>query len=504
MQRNLSYWIALVYRRKATALQVAGFVFGTILVGSLLWPPVYESTCEILVRDNRAELLVSPGLQNDAAGRQPVVVSQVTEQDLNSELELLTSTYLVKLALEGLREPARYAGPAAVFMHTLSGALSLPAASYRTLHGAPVLTPRDSWALKLASHLWAAVINRSDIIEVAFRSDDPRWSREFLDRLVNRYLEYHARISHDPQAEQFFQQQAGVLQAKLQRAEEGLRAYQVQTGITDLQAQKQALVDRLSDLQSSYSQAGVQLASTQHQQAFLASLLGKTPRRIDKETRQEQNQALQQLKPQVMQLQAERAQLLARYQPTSARIREIDAKLQAAQKILDTENHLEVRERSTDVNPIWLTIDSDLAKASAEVASSKASQDALTTELAHGKQELEQMVDAGVAIERLERQVATAKEAYLSYVRKSEEARAAQALNVNKILNVTVAQPPSEPLQAVFPKLWVNMAAGLLLAAVLGVGAAYWEDHNDPKLYSPVTIAEVSGLRTLAVLRDEP
>lgn len=503
MQRDVRYWVELVLRRRAIALQVAAFVFGTILAGTLLWPPVYRSTCQILVKDNRAELLVSPGLQSDSAERQPVMVSPITEQDLNSERELLTSIYLISLALEGLREPARYAGPGAAVMRTLSGALSLPAASYRTLHGAPSLTPRDRWALELADHLSATVINRSNIIEVGFRSHDPHWSRGFLSRLLNRYLEYHARISHDPQAERFFEQQAGLLQAKLHQAEDRLRAYQVQTGITDLQAQKQALVNRLSELQTAYSQAGVQLASAQHQQAFLEALLRKTPRRIDKETKEVQNLALQQLKPQVLQLQTERAELLARYQPTSARIREIDAKLQAAQKILNVENHLEVRERSTDLNPIWVEIDSDLAKASAGVSSFNASQDAVAKDLGGAKGELAALINAGVEIERLERQVATSKEAYLSYVRKSEEARAAQALNVNNILNVSVAQPPSEPLLPVLPKLWLNLAAGLLLAGVLGVGAAYWEEHNDPKLYSPVTIAEVSGLRTIAVLRDE-
>ena len=70
--------------------------------------------------------------------------------------------------------------------------------------------------------------------------------------------------------------------------------------------------------------------------------------------------ALAQLKPQVMQLRAERAELLTRYQPDSERIRQIDAKLAAAQKILDTEDHLEVSEKSTDINPLWETINTNL------------------------------------------------------------------------------------------------------------------------------------------------
>jgi uncharacterized protein involved in exopolysaccharide biosynthesis len=112
------------------------------------------------------------------------------------------------------------------------------------------------------------------------------------------------------------------------------------------------------------------------------------------------------------------------------------------------------------------------------------------------------MVNNAVQVDRLERQVTTDKEAYLSYVRKSEEARTAQALNLNKILNVSVAQPPTAPLKPVFPKVWLNLAAALLLACTLGIGAAMWEEERDERIYSTATIGDVSGLTTVAILRD--
>jgi len=58
---------------------------------------------------SRAVVLVSPDLQgannpqNSAAVNNPV-----QEQDLNSERELITSLYLVRLALEGLPVPTGY------------------------------------------------------------------------------------------------------------------------------------------------------------------------------------------------------------------------------------------------------------------------------------------------------------------------------------------------------------------------------------------------------------
>ena len=232
-------------------------------------------------------------------------------------------------------------------------------------------------------------------------------------------------------------------------------------------------------------------------------MLAKTPQRIGKEVRSVQNAALAQIKPQVLQLQAERAELLSRYQPASQRIREIDAKLAAAQKILTREDHLEVQEQSTDLNPVWVTVDSNLKQASTNAAALAAEGTSFASAIQNVQRQMVDLMNNGVTVDRLERQVQMDQESYASYVRKSEEARVAQALNVNKVLNVVVAQSPQVPMRPVFPIIWLNLLAGLLVAAVAAVGAAYWEERSDEKLYTAADIASISGLNTISVLADE-
>ncbi len=501
--RDFNYWTEMIFRRRLTVLSVCGAVFGLVVLGTVLWPPTYQGTAKIFVRDNRAELLVSPGLQ-EASPQSPAVVSNpVSEEDLNSEMELLTSIYLVKRAIENLQPPLQYKGVGAGVLNGVGYVLALPEAGYRAMHDAPQVDSRDGWAQELERELSASVIKKSDIIEVNFRSHDPAWSKQFLTLLITAYLDFHAHISHDPAAQAFFEQQAKILQTRLEAAEDKLRDFQVQSGITSVDDQRSGLVDRLDTLQLQLDKNNSDLAFNQQQVLSFKDLLDQTPERLSKETRQVQNMALAQLKPQVMQLRAERAELLTRYQPTSERIREIDAKLAAAQKILDSEDHLELSEKSTDVNPIWLTIDSNLNQAKAQVASLKASQVSLTGEVASARQQLTDMANNTVTFNRLARGVQSAKDAYLSYVRKSEEARAAEALNRSRILNVSVAQPATAPLHPVSPNVPLNTAAGLLFGLLLGIAAAYREEENDPKIYSSATIAEVAGLDTVAVLSDE-
>lgn len=501
-RRDLNYWIELLFRRKNAFLETAGIIFGLVVLGTLLWPPLYQSTAKIFVQDNRAQLLVSPDLQTESSQNPAIVANPVNEQDLNSEVEMLTSIHLIKEAIAGLPLPSDIAS-AGLLEDTVGLALQLPNSGYRLLHDSPTPDPRDQWALKLARRLGVSVVKRSNIIEVDFSAHDSRWAHDFLARLINQYQEYHAGFSHDPEAEQFFNQQAKKLNARLNDSEEKLRQFEVQTGITSLSDQKQALVARLSDLQIQNAKNSTDLASAQQQAATLTQQLHATPQQISKETRSVQNLALQQIKPEVMQLEAERADLLSRYQPTSKRITEIDAKLAAAHRILNRENHLEVQEASTDLNPVWVTLDQNLKQADANTASLRASHDVLDQQIDSMRQQLTNMVNNGLEIERMSRQVDTDKDAYLAYVRKGEEARAAQGLNLNKILNVSLAQAPTQPLTPVFPIIWLNLLAGAVLAAAAGLGAAYWEEQRDPRLYSAAAVEEASGVSTIAILRNE-
>lgn len=281
-----------------------------------------------------------------------------------------------------------------------------------------------------------------------------------------------------------------------------MRDYQLKTGIGNLDEQKRVLIARISDLQSTASKTDAQISGTQQEAASIQSQMSQTPERIQKETRQEQNLALQQLKPQVMQLRAERAELLTRYQPTSERIKEIDAKLASEEKILDNEDHLEVNEQLTDVNPVWITMQTDLKTAAASAASAKATRDELEKQIGDANQQLAALVTNGVELQRLQRQATSDSDAYQAYVRKTEEARASEELNSNKILNVSVAQPPIDPIVPTFPSVPFNLAVGLMLAVLFGAAAAYWAEESDSKIYSSSVVNDLTRLPIVATLND--
>lgn len=493
----LIQWVEQMFRRRDLALKVGLIVFGVIALGSLLWAPTYESVSEILVQSNRAQLLVSPGLKEDAANQATQSVP-VGEQDLNSEVELLTSPILIQQALAGMKVSPRSGG----FRSMVGSVVNLPSEAYLALHGGPNATSKQEEIQKIANHLSATVIKRSNIIEVEIRSHDAVWAQAFLAQLMTSYLALHGRLSQNPEAQAFFQQQRELLDQRLQQSEKELRGAQLQTGISQYSEQQQALITQLSAAEANYRATGVLLDSSVQRIASQEAELKQTPERQIKESKTVQNYALQQLKPQMLQLETQRAELLTRYQPGSSRIREIDAKLNAGRDILAREKQSNIQETTTDVNPTWQALDGDLAKARAEAASYKAAQTTEAAQVAALRGQLTAMTTDGVTIETLQRQVDSDKEAYLSYVRKGEEARAAEALNQSRILNVSVVQAPTMPIEPVSPRIMLNLITGLLFALMLAAAAAYWSEEYDPRICSTASIFKDTGLNTVAILDD--
>lgn len=282
-----------------------------------------------------------------------------------------------------------------------------------------------------------------------------------------------------------------------------MRDLKLQTGITDLHSQQSSLINEIGSARAEYRRSQYELAGSNEKIDYLNQQLGSYPQHIDTETKLVQNYALQTLKPQVLDLEAERADLLTRYRPDSERIRSIDAKLKTATALLHREDRRDIQEVRNTINPTWLTLSTQLAQTKVALASLRASQGELTKQLADDQRQMSTLTGAGLEIQRLEQQVATDKEIYLSYSRKGEEARAAQALNLNKILNVSLATPPSLPLKPVFPKIPTDVYGVVFLACGFGLIIGYWSEARDQRIFSPAMIAAVSGLPTVAILRTE-
>ena len=97
----------------------------------------------------------------------------------------------------------------------------------------------------------------------------------------------------------------------------------------------------------------------------------------------------------------------------------------------------------------------------------------------------------------LARNVKTAEDNYLLYVRKREEARISDALDSKRIVNVAIAEAATVPA---FPTLhfgWV-LIGGFFTAGLVSVGTAYGVDRLDASFRTPDELNRYLELKVLA------
>ena len=103
-----------------------------------------------------------------------------------------------------------------------------------------------------------------------------------------------------------------------------------------------------------------------------------------------------------------------------------------------------------------------------------------------------------VLIADLERQVIIAETSYRSYMDHLEQVRIGDALEVDRISNVNVVQPPSLIRTPVSPKPTLILGAGLLVAVFGALGLALGSEYLDNSLRTPEDLESQLGLPVLS------
>jgi succinoglycan biosynthesis transport protein ExoP len=504
-ERKIDYWIDLLWRRRRTAGWVAGGIFGFIFLVTILYPPIYESKAQLLIQSNRANYLISPALQTSSDSSTPLVSDRaLTEQDLNSEVELLNQPELIDQAFDQVGGSTRSPGIFHAAFSIVGSVIGLPEALYRLIHNEPALNAKQKRLLVIQSKLSAVVIRKSNMIEVSLRSNDPEWTRKFLSALLDRYFELHSKIEHSARSTRFFDTQSELLRKRLEKSEEHLRDVREQTGLVSLSDQSEAIVYQLSGFQAEYRKNASRLAGVKSQVTALELGLKDTPMRFLKEVKEAANPSYLQVKTKSVSLELDRADILQRYQPNSDTAKAVTESVTNANNILKAQQPSIVSERLSDLNPVWLGLASNLAQANVTYSALSTTQESLAQQIAQYQAELKQLAQSGLLIDRATRDTDADRESYLSYLRKGEEARAQLALNESQIMNVVLAAAPYTPLVPIFPRVGLNLVLGLILGLIAGVAVAWWEERLDAIIYSAFAIFEMTRLPVLAMLRDDP
>jgi uncharacterized protein involved in exopolysaccharide biosynthesis len=468
--------VGAIFRYKKTALFCFFGIFTGAVLAAFLRPAQFTAKTEFLVGEGRVDEVVS----TDRTA--PPVAQPVSEEDLNSEIELLRSEDVLREVVVACRLDQQRS--------LLDHIFGTPTAERRV----------DRAVARLGNDLNIELVRKSDLIDVTYRARDPQTAVQVLKSLTDAYLQKHVAVHSPPGQFDFFAQETERYKQNLADAETQLKQFQDQNDGVAPQVSRDIALQKLSEFRAALEQTRADAASTEQRIKTLEKQAGVTPERLTTSTTTSDDaQVLQSLKTTLMSLQLKRTELLTKYQPSYPLVQEVDKEIGEAQASIVAEEAKPLNQQTTDRNPTYSWINEELAKARADYGSLQAKATAEQAIVADYEGRARDLAQKDLTQQDLLRTVKTDEENYLLYLHKQEQARMSEALDRTRILNVAVAEQPAAPSLPSNSR-WPLLFGGLFFALMVSVGAVSAQQYLDPSFRTPEEVSAELHIPLLAAV----
>jgi uncharacterized protein involved in exopolysaccharide biosynthesis len=472
---NLSLRAAIeaLFRQKLLFASVAASVLLLAIATSVLLPRQYMSEMKFLVQNARGNVVVTPEKTNPQN-----VVSDVTETQVNSELEILRSHDVVDpVADPGWDKiPAGQQNPGRVRQHE-----ALLAGFDKKLETEPV--------------------RKTNVIDVRYRASDPQQARNVLQRLSQTYLEQHRRMQRPGGASAFFASEAERYQKAWDQASRDLVDFQQHHQLYSLAQRETDLEEKLTKAESDLlaSEAGLQELDARLEESRRGQRTMATRQTTQNRTGPNL-QSVEQLTALIIELENKRTVLLTNYKPEDRFVRELDQQIASTRAALTEAAVARPLEVTTDVDPAWQQVRTDFAQGKISRRAQAARRRAIVVQMARLKRDLGKMQDLDVQYNNLEEQVKERRENHELYAQKRDQSQIADAMDDRGLMNVVVAQQPTLSYLPAGPKRLTNAVLGLVTALFLGLCAVYLAEAGRNTIATPHELEAASRYPVLATL----
>jgi uncharacterized protein involved in exopolysaccharide biosynthesis len=460
----------VLFRQAPTAIFCFLLVVAVAVVAILLMPDRYQSEMRILVKHDRADALISA-----SAGAERLLPPDVTEQELNSEIELLQAPDILAQVAQATKLTER--------LNEISWNPMLrwgrPAASTATGKAAPETT--DEALVRavqhLRDHLQVEPVRRTWMISVRYASPDPKLSKQVLEALSQAYQEKHLAVRRAPGTRQFFVEQSTQASKELQAIKDRLMEFGAQNGTVSASAEKDAVLAKVAEFESLGRQANAAVAEASARLNALQLERARTPaRHVSSITTGDASGFTQEMQSKIAALELKRTELLQKYTPQYRLVVEIDEQIAQTKSALENARKSSLKQETTEENPTMRWLENEISRVRTEHQALNARSQALQAALSRYRAEAQMLGAADLEQSALLREMKAAEERYALYQRKEEEARISDALDRTRISNVAIVQAATLPFEPMSRQsvMWLGLA--FVVGLIFALSVAFTKD----------------------------
>jgi uncharacterized protein involved in exopolysaccharide biosynthesis len=427
-------------------------MLGTVLFLAIMFTLVskkqYQSETKLLIENARSNSVIT-------ADRSAAPSSgDVTEQQINSELEVLQSEDVLSHVADPSWNPDSRAPrtPQEIKEHELK-----------------IGTVRKQLSMEAA--------RKSNVIDISALDSSPEKAKDKLDVLTTAYMAQRKLLSRPGGATNFFAEKAAQYLSEWQKANLDLVEFQQQNHLVSVPEMEDSIKRELDQVDTQLRTTSVGLAESDRKLHEVDRELRTVPERQSTQQRTIANQySIEQMQTLLVTLGNKRTEIVTRYKPTDPLVVELDREIADTKEALKRATEQKGQEDTTDVSPVWQQLkgSSSLEQVNrgallGRISSLKLSEDDLRTELAHAQ-------ELAVQYDNLKVRSEEAQNNYKTFSEKRDQAQIEDDMDEHKLVNVAIAESPTLSYRAFSPRPLQNIVLGLITALFLGCGLVYFAE----------------------------
>jgi uncharacterized protein involved in exopolysaccharide biosynthesis len=208
------------------------------------------------------------------------------------------------------------------------------------------------------------------------------------------------------------------------------------------------------------------------------------------------------LEARLVELELKEKELVGKYTDQNRLVRNVREDIKIVRKKLKEQEGKRYGKTLFGPNAVYQHLQEELFKNEADLTALKAKKIAQSAQLADYRNKIGKLNRIEMELNQLQNQLELDQENYRLYLTKFEESRISDAMDAEKIANVSVIEPAMPPLKSVSPKVRLNLALGVFLGMFGGLFLAFFMEYLDDSLDRPEDVEQHLDLPVLVSIPE--
>jgi uncharacterized protein involved in exopolysaccharide biosynthesis len=475
---NLRDFLTVLFKHKETILIVFFAVIVTVTVGSFLLPPTYEAKSSLLVKFGR-EYIYRPEVGERGSSDSRPLIPLNQEEVINSEIQILSSRDLIEKVIQTLKVENIYP---------------------EVVRSPPTrMTPMEAAILQFEKKLSVEGVKKSSVIQVSFQHKDPRIAAKAVNLLVDFLKEKHLQVYSDPKSS-FLEQQLSTYEQKLKDSQNQLETFKQKYQVFSLEEQRTLLLKQRTEFDTSFKTSQNQIRELQNKLLSLKTQMRAVSKDVPLYSETERYKIIDDAKAQLLSLHLKEQELLQKYNEDTPLVINVRKEIKIVQNFIKKQEEDLKGKVRTGQNIVYQDIEREMIKTQAELSSQEAKSATLREQIAQLNREVQTLDLRENDLQNLKRELGANEKNYKTYLEKVEEALISDNLNRQKMANISMIQAAAVPQKPIKPKKALNIALGIILGVVSGLGLAFFSEYTNQGLSTPESAERHLGLPVLGTV----